>query len=161
MLFVQVARHYCSTRNRTLWGGSWLFSQMAKIMPVVPRWAVPSMLPRRAELPSTHGLASEAGDKNLHKLAEQTGGRMFYPGSPKEVAKAFAKISEELRSRYEISYKPADFQPDGHFRKIKIDLRKTGKKADVRARKGYYARAVSVLSADPPQEALSFNPPTH
>src|SRR5438094_640895 len=40
-----------------------------------------------------------AGDNNLRKLAEQSGGRMLRPQSPSEVAKAFAKIGEELRGR--------------------------------------------------------------
>ena len=86
-----------------------------------------------------------SGNSNLHKLAEQTGGRVLLPRSPKDVTKAFAKIGEELRSRYAVSYKPADFTPDGHYRTIKIEARKTGDKLEIRARKGYYARAASWL----------------
>jgi Ca-activated chloride channel family protein len=93
-------------------------------------------------------LGAEQGNSNLRKLAEHTGGRILFPPSPKDVAKAFAKISEELRSRYEVSYKPADFTPDGHYRKIKIEARKTGDKLEIRARKGYYARLASSLSSD-------------
>lgn len=93
-------------------------------------------------------LAAEAGNANLRKLAEQTGGRVLFPSDPNAVAKAFAKIDEELRSRYVVSYKPADFVPDGHYRKIKIAARKTGDKLEVRARKGYRALAVSSLSSD-------------
>ena len=89
-----------------------------------------------------------AGDNNLRKLAEQSGGRMLRPQSPSEVAKAFAKIGEELRSRYSVSYKPADFTPDGHYRRIKIEAHKLGEKFEIRARKGYFARSVSSLSAD-------------
>ena len=97
--------------------------------------------------------AVDHGNKNLRKLAEQTGGRVLFPGSPKDVAKAFVKIGEELRSRYAVSYKPADFTPDGHYRTIKIEARKTGEKFEIRARKGYYARAASWLSSSPPEEA--------
>jgi VWFA-related protein len=92
---------------------------------------------------------THAGNGNLHKLAEESGGRMLTPNSPSDVAKAFAKIGEELRSRYSVSYKPAAFSPDGHYRKIKIEARKLGEKLEIRARKGYYARAVSSLSAEP------------
>lgn len=92
--------------------------------------------------------SADMGNFNLHKLAEQTGGRMLTPASPGDVAKAFAKISDELRSRYSVSYKPADFKPDGHYRKIKIEARKTGDKLEIRARKGYYARLASSLSDD-------------
>ena len=89
-----------------------------------------------------------AGDDNLRKLAEESGGRMLRPQSPSEVAKAFAKIGEELRSRYSVSYKPASFAPDGHFRRIKIEAHRLGEKFEIRARKGYYARSASSLSAD-------------
>jgi Ca-activated chloride channel family protein len=92
--------------------------------------------------------AAHAGEVNLRKLAGESGGRMLTPQSPSEVAKAFAKISEELRSRYSVSYKPADFTPDGHYRRIKIEGRKLGEKFEIRARKGYYARSASSLSAD-------------
>ncbi len=95
--------------------------------------------------------AAEEGNSNLRKLAEQTGGRVLFPVSPKDVAKAFVKIEGELRSRYAVSYKPADFTPDGRYRKIKIEARKTGEKLEIRARKGYYARAASWLSFDSPE----------
>jgi VWFA-related protein len=107
----------------------------------------------------THGFSAEAGNRNLQKLAEQTGGRMFMPAAPREVSKSFGKISLELRSRYDVSYKPADFTPDGHYRKIKIEVKKGGRKVEIRARKGYYARAISVFRTDPPQEPLSFDAP--
>jgi len=93
-------------------------------------------------------LAADLGNSNLRKLAEQTGGRLLIPANPKQVSKAFAKISDELRSRYAISYKPAAFAPDGRFRKIRIEARKTGEKLEIRARKGYYARLASRLSSD-------------
>jgi len=76
---------------------------------------------------------------------------VLFPVSPKDVAKAFVKIEGELRSRYAVSYKPADFTPDGRYRKIKIEARKTGEKLEIRARKGYYARAASWLSFDSPE----------
>jgi VWFA-related protein len=96
---------------------------------------------------------AETGNANLHKLTEQTGGRVLLPSSPKDVEKAFAKITEELRSRYAIAYKPADFKPDGSYRKIKIEARKLGAKLEIRARKGYFARAASSLSSDLPEDA--------
>jgi len=93
-------------------------------------------------------LAADEGNSNLRKLAEQSGGHVLLPAEPNDVAKAFAKIGTELRSRYAVSYKPADFTPDGRYRKIKIEGRKSGEKLEIRARKGYYARAASWLSFD-------------
>ena len=77
------------------------------------------------------------GDKVLKYLAEQTGGRAFFPFKIEDVANAFTQISEELRSQYDISYKPADFVANGKYRKIEIVAE--NKKYHVRARKGYYA----------------------
>jgi hypothetical protein len=73
---------------------------------------------------------------------------MLMPPNPKSVTKAFAKIGEELRSRYAVSYKPADFVSDGHYRKIKIQGRKAGEKVQIRARKGYYASLVSGINTE-------------
>jgi Ca-activated chloride channel family protein len=86
------------------------------------------------------------GNDNLRKLASETGGRTLKPPSAKAVGQAFAKIVEELRNRYAIAYRPADFKADGHYRKITIAARRQGKKLNIRTRKGYYARLVSLAS---------------
>jgi hypothetical protein len=54
------------------------------------------------------------------------------------VADAFAEIQDELRSQYALSYKPADFRQDGHYRTIEI-IAQDKKNLKVRARRGYYA----------------------
>jgi Ca-activated chloride channel family protein len=83
------------------------------------------------------GSGGRHGDKILERIAEATGGRSYVPFQLTEVANAFASIQEELRSQYAISYKPADFRPDGHFRTIEISARQKG--LHVRSRRGYYA----------------------
>lgn len=82
------------------------------------------------------------GGRALEKLAEQSGGRALYSGSRRQLAKAFTRIQRELRNRYAVSYRPANFKPDGHFRRIRIVARRFGKKLHVHARKGYYAHPV-------------------
>lgn len=79
-----------------------------------------------------------AGDKVLERIADATGGRAFFPFQIRDVTNAFADIQDELRSQYAVSYKPADFKADGHFRTIEIvaNDRKTFR---VRARRGYFA----------------------
>lgn len=99
-------------------------------------------------------LPGQEGNSNLRKLAEQTGGRVMFLSRRKYLAETFATIDWELRSRYAVSYKPADFTLDGHYRKIKIEARKAGEKLQVRARKGYRARVALLtnsgsLEADP------------
>ncbi len=82
--------------------------------------------------------ASSQGDKTLARIAEATGGRPYVPFQITEVANAFASIQEELRSQYAIGYKPADFQPDGHYRTIEI-LAVNQKGLHIRNRHGYFA----------------------
>ena len=91
------------------------------------------------------------GDEALRNLAEQSGGQALFPDSKKQVTKAFALIRDELRNRYAVSYRPAEFKPDGHFRHIRIVARRFGKKLHVHARKGYYARPIlaDVISSSP------------
>ena len=76
-------------------------------------------------------------DKVLERIAEATGGRAFFPFQIRDVADAFASIQDELRSQYAMTYRPADFVADGHFRTIEILAQQ--KAFRVRTRKGYYA----------------------
>jgi len=82
-----------------------------------------------------------SGDKVLERIADATGGRAFFPFQIRDVSNAFAEIQDELRSQYAISYKPADFKADGHFRTIEI-VANDRKSFHVRARRGYYAPTV-------------------
>jgi Ca-activated chloride channel homolog len=84
------------------------------------------------------------GDKILEAIAEATGGRAFFPFKIEEVSDAFSQIQEELRSQYAISYKPADFLPDGKYRSI--DIEAVNKKYKVRSRKGYFAPRAETAS---------------
>jgi len=79
-----------------------------------------------------------AGDKVLERIADATGGRAFFPFQIRDVTDDFAEIQQELRSQYDVSYKPADFKADGHFRTIEI-VANDRKNFRVRARRGYYA----------------------
>jgi len=79
-----------------------------------------------------------SGDKVLERIADATGGRAFFPFQLRDVANAFAEIQDELRSQYAVSYKPADFKADGHYRTIEI-VANDRKNFRVRARRGYYA----------------------
>jgi Ca-activated chloride channel homolog len=77
------------------------------------------------------------GDKVLQRLADETGGRAFYPNKISDVVNAFRTIEEELRSQYAVAYKPAEFIADGRYRSINIQAR--NKDVFIRARKGYFA----------------------
>jgi VWFA-related protein len=89
---------------------------------------------------TNYAATGSQGDKNLQQLASQTGGQALFPGTVRRVSHAFARISNELRHRYAVAYRPPQFEADGHFRSIRIWANKSGKKLKVKARKGYYAR---------------------
>ena len=76
------------------------------------------------------------GQKNLESIAEATGGRSYVPVQLTGVTNAFAAIQEELRSQYAVSYKPAAFKLDGHYRTIEIQAQKQ-KGLRISSRKGY------------------------
>jgi VWFA-related protein len=80
------------------------------------------------------------GDQILERIADATGGRAFFPFQIRDVTNAFAEIQDELRSQYAVSYKPADFKADGHYRTIEI-VANDRKNFRVRSRRGWYATA--------------------
>jgi Ca-activated chloride channel homolog len=73
----------------------------------------------------------------LRTLAEETGGRPFFPGKVDELEAVYKEISAELKSQYYVSYEPQNTVWDGRWRKIK--LTSTRKSVDLRTRSGYYA----------------------
>ena len=66
------------------------------------------------------GTVKDKGDKYLTQLCEETGGEAFFTGDMLDLERAFKKISEELRSQYIITYKPANQNYDGRERKIEV-----------------------------------------
>ena len=78
------------------------------------------------------------GDKVLQRMAEATGGRVFFPFQISDVADFFAEIENELRSQYALAYRPADFRRDGRYRTVTL-VAQNKKDLRVRARPGYYA----------------------
>jgi VWFA-related protein len=79
----------------------------------------------------------EHGDKVLKRLAEQTGGRAFFPFEARETAADFREIARELRSQYSLGYIPTNRTHDGTFRTIAIQPLQKG--VQVRAKPGYFA----------------------
>ena len=78
------------------------------------------------------------GDHALKTLSELTGGAAFN-GSLRSLNGNLANLQQVIRGRYLVSYKPASFQRDGHYRTIDVTAHKDGHKLKVYARKGYYA----------------------
>ena len=77
----------------------------------------------------------------LEGLAEATGGRSFAPHAGREVVEAFEQIALELRGQYSLGFRPADFDADGRWHRLKVKVTPPpGKgRVRVRSREGYYA----------------------
>ncbi len=82
-------------------------------------------------------LTAPKADKVLKRLAEETGGRAFFPFKAEDLSESFQDIGEELRSQYSLAYRSSNPNRDGSFRSIKIEPDRQNLK--VKARKGYYA----------------------
>lgn len=80
------------------------------------------------------------GDKILQDLADETGGRAFFPYHVDDLDQSFQDIGDELRNQYSIAYIPTNYVLDGRYHKIRIEV-PDHKGYQVRARRGYFARA--------------------
>src|SRR6266404_5728795 len=80
------------------------------------------------------------GDKILQDLAEETGGRAFFPYHVDDLDQSFQDIGDELRNQYSIAYIPTHSQFDGKYHRIRIEVPEH-KGYQVRARRGYFAKA--------------------
>lgn len=83
----------------------------------------------------------EAG--SLKKIAEQTGGRAYFPRNEQELRSAFAQIQTDLREQYLVAYSPTNKTRDGAYRRIQIEVidpevRKQNLKLNYRP--GYFAK---------------------
>ena len=88
------------------------------------------------------------GDKILQALAEETGGRAFFPYHVDDLDQSFQDIGDELRNEYSIAYIPTNYVLDGRYHRIRIEL-PDHKGYQVRARRGYFARANREGSGQP------------
>ncbi len=79
------------------------------------------------------------GDNILKELADETGGRSFFPFRVDDLAQSFLDIGNELRSQYLIGYTPPYKIADGQFHRVELKVFRKG--LTVRSRKGYYATA--------------------
>ncbi len=88
------------------------------------------------------------GDQILKSLAEETGGRAFFPYHVDDLDQSFQDISEELRNQYSLAYNPMNHAFDGRYHKIRVETPEH-KGYQVRARRGYYARASQDVAVQP------------
>jgi Ca-activated chloride channel family protein len=79
------------------------------------------------------------GEHALITISEQTGGKYFYV-SDGGLDKAFAKVSDDLRTQYQIGYYPHHQVPGTNFHRLSVTIpRAAADEFNVRHKTGYYA----------------------
>jgi Ca-activated chloride channel homolog len=92
------------------------------------------------------GTVDRREDKDLKRLAEDTGGRAFFTAEVIELEKSLTQITRELRNQYIIVYEPTNNNYDGKERKIEVKL-PNHKGLKVRTKTGYKAIQRGATSA--------------
>jgi Ca-activated chloride channel family protein len=79
------------------------------------------------------------GEHALITLSEQTGGKSFY-ASAGGLDKAFAQVSDDLRTQYVLGYYPHHQEPGRTFHRLNVTIPRAANEAfNLRYRTGYYA----------------------
>jgi Ca-activated chloride channel family protein len=73
----------------------------------------------------------------MRQLAQETGGRAFFPARLEDLAGAYSQIGDELASQYTIGYTSKNSRRDGAWRRVVVQVNRPS--ATPRAKKGYYA----------------------
>jgi len=78
------------------------------------------------------------GEHALITLAEQTGGKSFYV-SEGGLDKAFARVSDDLRTQYLLGYYPKNQEPGRTFHRVQVTVPRAAAEAfNIRHKTGYY-----------------------
>jgi Ca-activated chloride channel homolog len=79
------------------------------------------------------------GEHALVQISTDTGGKYFYASSLRQLDRAFAQISDELRTQYLLAYYPSEPLSDSEFRRVEVRVNVPGgSEMSVRHRTGYY-----------------------
>ena len=73
----------------------------------------------------------------MRQLAQETGGRSFFPTKIDDLNGVYAAIADELASQYTLGYTSRNSKRDGAWRRVVVQVAKPS--ATPRTKKGYYA----------------------
>jgi Ca-activated chloride channel family protein len=76
----------------------------------------------------------------MRTLAQETGGRAFFPARIEDLAGVYAQIADELASQYTLGYTSANQRRDGAWRRLVVQVARAN--ITPRTKKGYYAPTV-------------------
>lgn len=73
----------------------------------------------------------------LRQLAQETGGRAFFPQRAEDLAGIYGIIADELASQYTLGYASTNQKRDGGYRRLTVQVNRQG--ASARTKRGYFA----------------------
>lgn len=73
----------------------------------------------------------------LRQLAQETGGRVFFPQRAEDLAGIYGVIADELASQYVLGYASTNQKRDGAWRRLSVQVSRPGSTA--RTKRGYFA----------------------
>jgi Ca-activated chloride channel family protein len=73
----------------------------------------------------------------MRQLAQETGGRAFFPAKIQDLDSVYAQIADELASQYTLGYSSKNPRNDGAFRRIVVQVARQN--ATARTKRGYYS----------------------
>jgi Ca-activated chloride channel family protein len=77
------------------------------------------------------------GEFVMRQLAQETGGREFFPSRIEDLTEVYSQIADELASQYTLGYTSKNPRNDGAFRRVIVQVAREG--ATPRTKRGYYA----------------------
>ena len=82
----------------------------------------------------------DAGESQMRRLSESTGGRLLRADDPAELRERFLDVLGEMRARYVLTYAPTSTAPGWHA----VTVRVTSRSARISARDGYVVPGAGV-----------------
>jgi VWFA-related protein len=61
-------------------------------------------------------------DNEMRTFSSLTGGMSFFPRFEAEMPEIFQNINQNIRSKYELIYRPSNAKQDGSYRKLRVEL---------------------------------------
>ena len=148
-LYDALGRYVESTRDRTGIHVLVMYTDGGDSMSDLGASAVIEMLRGGRVMLYAIGYTAQAGSSRfvqegmLQIFARETGGAVFFPGSPRDLDRIYGTIRGEVRGRYTLGYVSTNQKQDGTFRKVQVRLAGTPRRdTDVRTRTGYIAPGV-------------------
>jgi Ca-activated chloride channel homolog len=87
--------------------------------------------------PDTQTKGFHEAEYVMRTLAQETGGRAFFPARIDDLSGVYTQIADELASQYTIGYTSKNPRRDGAWRRVVVQVARQG--LVTRAKKGYYA----------------------